>query len=339
MKQLRSLTPAGRARIDPCHRRSTFSTHLPRGLTQEACKCCGAQSVLFGLVDSARSCEPGVFSPSGEPVRYARCIQCGFVFTSWIDHWTEAEIAARIYDAEYVRADPDFLFKRPRFFATMLQAILEPATSTAALDYGGGGGLLARTMRDAGWIRYDSYDPYLDTDAAALQGPYALVTAFEVFEHARDPVGTLTDAFSHLTPDGALLFSTLLLPPDAGPDWWYIAPRNGHVSIHTERSLRALARGYGARFVSLNPGLHLLYRRPGGIARLILRAHGSALLYHASLRGPAALVRHATALALAGLPLPAFNPRHAVRALLRGLPSTGRLRRFYSSNWGASADR
>lgn len=32
--------------------------------------------------------------------------------------------------------------------------------------------------------------------------------------------------------------------------WWFIAPRNGHVSIHTPQNLRGLASAHGLRLVS-----------------------------------------------------------------------------------------
>jgi SAM-dependent methyltransferase len=272
------------------------------------------------MIDSARTCVPGVFAASGEKIDYACCTRCGFVFTRRFDAWSEAEMAARIYNADYVRADPDFLYDRPRFFATALQSMLGPVLPRlAALDFGGGAGLLARMMREAGCAQYDSYDPFLG-DPTPPAGPYTLVTAFEVFEHSRDPIGTLRAAISHLTPDGALVFSTLVRPSRAGPDWWYIAPRNGHVSIHTEHSLRILARRCGAHLLSLSAGLHLLYRRLGAVTRQILRTSGRQLLYHASLRGPAALARHSAGLVRAGLFFTACDPRHVVRAMFARAP-------------------
>lgn len=146
---------------------------------------------------------------------------------------------------------------RPTGFADALARLFGPARrGIEALDYGGGEGLLATLARDRGFAVYDSFDPFFG-GRAAPDRRYDLVTAFEVMEHSRDPLATLREALSYVRPDGVLLFSTVLQPPDVDADWWYIAPRNGHVSLHSDQSLQNLAQRSGARLISLSETAHM----------------------------------------------------------------------------------
>jgi hypothetical protein len=52
--------------------------------------------------------------------------------------------------------------------------------------------------------------------------------------------------------------STLVLDRDALVGHHYIAPRNGHISIHSGRSIRALAEKSGLEVYSINQEMHML---------------------------------------------------------------------------------
>jgi hypothetical protein len=60
------------------------------------------------------------------------------------------------------------------------------------------------------------------------------------------------------------LFSTLTIDklPPRSLEFWYIAPRNGHVTIHTRRSLAALAARFGKRLHHFSDGMHLCLTEP-----------------------------------------------------------------------------
>ena len=58
--------------------------------------------------------------------------------------------------------------------------------------------------------------------------------------------------------------STLTQPADFdryGMSWWYIAPRNGHVSMFTKQALSLAWARHGFTTVALNEGIHLAFRR------------------------------------------------------------------------------
>lgn len=248
-----------------------------------ACKICGSSAPPFGAVDFHKNCEDSPlarFVPSGIAVWYRRCATCGFLFTTFCDGWTAAEFAERIYNADYALVDPDYLAKRPLQCVQAIRQILEPAKATIRLcDYGGGDGLLAQGLRDAGFA-CDSWDPFGTagtTQLAAQQ--YDFVSCIEVIEHTADPVGTVTQIAALLRADGIVLFSTLLQPanlPQGGLAWWYAAPRNGHISIHTEKSQVLLWQKVGMRVATLNETTYIAFRDTlPDFAKLFYRVKGA----------------------------------------------------------------
>jgi hypothetical protein len=60
-----------------------------------------------------------------------------------------------------------------------------------------------------------------------------------------------------------VFYSTLTQPDDFhnhGVSWWYVGPRNGHISIFTKQALARAWGRHGFQTVALNPGTHLAFR-------------------------------------------------------------------------------
>lgn len=243
------------------------------------CPVCTGAAPAFDVVDFSRCClvpKDGPPPLTGHAIYYHRCEGCGFCCAPEIAGWSPDAFARRIYNADYVRFDPDYIDVRPRANARHLVARFGAQPVFRHLDYGGGAGLLSRLLDEAGW-RSTSFDPFVqvDTDAASL-GQFDLITAYEVFEHVPDPRDLVARLAALLAPSGLILFSTLVSDGQVVPgkrlDWWYAAPRNGHISLHTSRSLAILAGGAGLNFASASPGLHVYWRgRPPAWAAQILR--------------------------------------------------------------------
>lgn len=184
------------------------------------CKCCGGVVARVFQIDANGSCEDAeapVFPPSRTLVTYLRCGGCGFLFTPDFDAWTDADFAARIYNDQHALVDPEFAEARPRYFMRLLT--LPPRESRKSLrvfDFGGGAGHLAALLRDAGYAAADCFDPHFGTDAPVGRD-YDMVTAFEVFEHSIDPMGSAEQALSYAGPTGFLLFSNQLQPARVWP--------------------------------------------------------------------------------------------------------------------------
>jgi 2-polyprenyl-6-hydroxyphenyl methylase/3-demethylubiquinone-9 3-methyltransferase len=222
---------------------------------------------MVGSVDFNKSCEDrrGMRLPIyGHAIYYRRCPACGFLFTDAFDDWTPEDFATHVYNADYVQVDPDYGQLRPVGNAAFVARLFEARKSRLnALDYGGGNGAFAKCLRAHGFKRCDAYDPFTPGYDTLPQETYNLVTCFETFEHTPDPVGCVRAIIDRLAEDGVVLFSTLVQPEpfDAqGLRWWYVGPRNGHISLHSAKSLALLWEQQGCSFSSVNENMHMACR-------------------------------------------------------------------------------
>ena len=232
------------------------------------CPVCAAEARILGEVDFNKSCEDrnGVLLPKANTtVRYFLCNRCGFCFAPEFKGWSDRKFIERIYNDEYVLVDPEYVALRPQRAASYLENRFGPVRDRIAhLDYGGGNGLLSRLLCAAGW-RSASHDDFVEGPGRFAQlSTYDLVTAFEVFEHVADPQ-RLMSALSRVThPRSLILFSTLLsdgtIAPGRGLDWWYLAPRNGHISLYSSNSLSVLLSAHGYRLLHFDEGFHVAFR-------------------------------------------------------------------------------
>lgn len=243
------------------------------------CSVCGGLCQLHDVVDFNKSCEEvrGKFlGLSGIPVYYVLCSKCGFCFTPELVTWKLEEFEARIYNDEYIFVDPDYIEIRPRANAANLVSMFgDRAHSIKHLDYGGGSGLLANLLRESNWQSV-SYDPFVDRNLKVAQlGKFDLLTAFEVFEHVPDVLELMSNLRSLLSPNGLVLFTTLLsdgnIKPNQRINWWYASPRNGHISLYSKKSLGILARNNGFNVGSFSNGFHALFTKVPPWADHIIR--------------------------------------------------------------------
>ena len=209
-----------------------------------ACKICGAPAALFDVVDLQKHCgfsNQYAFGLSGIEVPYSRCADCGFLFTIFFDDWTNRDWRQFIYNDDYVRVDPDYTGARPTRLAESIASVLRGCEHLRILDYGAGSGVFADHMRNMGFARIESYDPF--SKPAPPQGHFDVVTCLEVIEHTTAPLAAIAAMQALLSPGGCLVFSQSVQPADIGEvrgAWWYIAPRNGHISMFTQETLTRL---------------------------------------------------------------------------------------------------
>jgi 2-polyprenyl-3-methyl-5-hydroxy-6-metoxy-1,4-benzoquinol methylase len=105
---------------------------------------------------------------------------------------------------------------------------------------------------------------------------YDCVVCFEVVEHATDPASIFVEMNELLADSGLIFFSTLLQPADIerqGLSWWYAAPRNAHVSLHTKYSLHRIGQHLGFNFGSFTESYHVFFREIPGWARHLFPAN------------------------------------------------------------------
>lgn len=242
------------------------------------CKCCSEVAILYGVVDFNKNCEVQrnrhVLPVSGIPVYYYQCPACKCIFTILFDDFTKNDFLTHIYNADYVLVDPDYVEVRPKSFATGINDAFSQQKHISILDYGGGNGLLERSLEESGFSDVDTYDPFSPIYATKPDKRYDCILSFEVFEHSIDPYHTLQEIDGLLKPNGIVIFSTLTQPQDIddiGLSWWYVGPRNGHVTIHSIQSLQVLARLFTFSLAHFNSGLHLLFREMPDFARHLIR--------------------------------------------------------------------
>lgn len=239
------------------------------------CKVCPGRAPLFGVHDFARCCEEtrGVFLPlTGVPVYYRRCSDCGLLFTDAFDDWSEQEFAAHIYNEGYAQVDADFEEVRPVSNAGLIsRSFAAQKPELDVLDYGGGNGRFAAELLKAGFPAAATYDGFHPAHRVRPGRRFNLVTCFETIEHMPDPVAGAADIASFLTDDGLLILSTLVQPDDIDSqrmNWWYIGPRNGHITLFTRAALTSLWSRFGLKVISTaKPHIHLVCREPPAFAR------------------------------------------------------------------------
>ncbi len=121
----------------------------------------------------------------------------------------------------FIEHDPESLAHRRQFAAWA--AGQQPQR---VADIGGGGGTLARAIAAAcPQARVEIVEPHPHPALArrlagearlayvhALQGPYDVMLATDVFEHVPDPVGMLAEVLAHLKPGGTLLVANCFWP-------------------------------------------------------------------------------------------------------------------------------
>lgn len=239
----------------------------PASTAHLTCKICSGPSALYGVVDMSRSCEilRGLHTPlSGIPIYYRRCANCGFLFTDAFDDWSLDDFKTHIYNDDYHIFDPDYLSARPSGNADWVANLWAPhKAGMRVLDYGGGNDVLCSILRARGFKEAVTYDPMVAEHTGLPEGKFDLVTCFETLEHMPDPLDGIGKIVEFVSDPGAVLYSTLTQPDDiqnSGVAWWYIGPRNGHVSIFTKQALIAAWDKYGFKSASLSAGVHVAFR-------------------------------------------------------------------------------
>jgi 2-polyprenyl-6-hydroxyphenyl methylase/3-demethylubiquinone-9 3-methyltransferase len=232
-----------------------------------ACKICDTAAPLYGVVDFHKSCEErrGLQLPiSGVPIYYRRCPSCGFLFTEAFDAWDEDQFKTHIYNESYHAVDPDYLTARPSANADFVATTWAThKTDMRVLDFGGGNDVFCSALRASGFPVAVTYDPMVPEHAAKPSGKFNLVTCFETLEHLPDPLAGIARIIECAADPGAIFYSTLTQPADFdnhGLAWWYIGPRNGHISIFTKQALAAAWGRHGYKSAALNDGIHLAFR-------------------------------------------------------------------------------
>jgi hypothetical protein len=247
---------------------SFFKSRSSSAARRVPCEVCGASASFLDAVDFNKSCEESknIYLPTaGRVIDYYLCDACGFCFAPEFRDWTVEEFTEKIYNGDYVKVDPDYVTIRPTFNARALHERFGMHKGRLRhLDYGGGSGLLSQTLRENGWNSL-SYDPIVEPDKDITElGVFDLITAYEVFEHVPH-IDALCEHMARLcADDGIIRFTTLCsdgsIQRGQSLAWWYAAPRNGHISLHSRKSLQQMMSKYGFSLHSFSLLDHIAFR-------------------------------------------------------------------------------
>jgi hypothetical protein len=231
-----------------------------------SCKVCGGQAFFFDVVDFNKSCStPEIypFGMAGVPVPYFRCSVCSFLFTEFFDNWTPQDFARFVYNEDYIKVDGEYAGIRPERLAAGVANRLAGLSELRILDYGSGSGVFADQLRSRGFKYVSSFDPF--SNPVRPIGQFDVITCFEVLEHTTSPCSVLADIASLLEFNGCVIFNTSIQPTTIGEiraNWWYVAPRNGHVSIFSRNALAHLGQSEGL-ILHMGPGASAFARVNG----------------------------------------------------------------------------
>jgi hypothetical protein len=230
------------------------------------CKICGKKVSFFDAVDLGMAVTHGYkypLGPSGELVKYWLCDGCGFIFSDSFDSWTKEDFLKNIYNSDYVKVDPDYVEKRPREMGQWVADLLKNSKGPLSiLDYGAGSGVLINELGKVGLADTFAWDPFSNPERPSRT--FDVIICFEVLEHVVDPKIAFDDFGCFLSDGGVVLISTHLNPENIasiGSDWWYLGPRNGHISLYSQEAMNLMAQRSGFVLSTNRKEFHMLRKK------------------------------------------------------------------------------
>lgn len=216
-----------------------------------ACKICGAPTrIAFSLPHSKLTGQP--IPEVADDCPYYECTRCEFLFCTQHD---TADHAA-LYDEDYwANQDPDWHGRIGQTLRLVLLSnylLQKNPSEIKVLDFGCGMGCFVDSARRDLQMQAFGTDlirPKFGLDwyvAQPATAAYDIVVACEVIEHLERPMNAFADIARTLKRPGVFAFQTAYYDPKAcDRSWWYLGPANGHISLHSARSLQSAAEQLG----------------------------------------------------------------------------------------------
>ena len=172
---------------------------------------------------------------------YFRCKNCGMIRIKdpyWLtEAYSNPELELRLDTGR---------FNRAKYNANFTNQFIQEnfINKKMFLDFGcGQEGIFVKQMREKGH-EFFGYDKYHTKVAfhKELSGKYAMITAFEVFEHLTDPIETIKTVMQHTD---IFMIGTMMpnknTPPS--PTWNYYSPKAGqHIIFYTQETFENIAK-------------------------------------------------------------------------------------------------
>jgi SAM-dependent methyltransferase len=233
------------------------------------CKICNSEATL--IFERGWNASPHTFP-------YYRCTnrKCNFLFTDYIDNWSEDQLSS-LYEG-HICGSGETRGELTLDKVNLAQLVLPHPNKI--LDFGCGDGSGVLLLREHGFEAYghDIVPPnvgkeYITTGVRELvTDAYDIVTAIEVLEHLTDPIDTCLWIASRVKIGGIFAFSTYTYNPKKHDINWFYLDTIGHISLHTRASLQLLAEAAGFQVIADIFSTHIWIRSDsvpfGAVARI-----------------------------------------------------------------------
>lgn len=197
------------------------------------------------------------FTTQSDHVLYGQCQYCRYVSRDPSDRMSALDEKKRYLLHHNRPDDPGYVSWLSNFLKFAMDPV--PPRNGRILDFGSGPEpVMAEMLRKRGWS-VDIEDVFFAP--ARRPGPYALITAVEVFEHLADPKSVLKDLAGRLEPNGRLCISTEFLPARRGDfDSWHYRSDATHIGFFTKEGLTAAAEIVGLTEEACDNRRYVSYR-------------------------------------------------------------------------------
>lgn len=188
-------------------------------------------------------------------IQYKICDDCGTVFSTTMMRWTPEDFAKRCYNDKYHYYDGDMNNPHGDRIILMRDYIANNYSKNIKhLDYGAGKCFLKDRLSEVGYKHSYCYDPFKEcNDENILKSKYDLITCVEVIEHAYNINEILHNIHNMLNNNGEVLLTTCFYNKESLQDWWYCAPRVGHILFFNKDNIRKIASKHGFSIEAVTP--------------------------------------------------------------------------------------
>lgn len=216
------------------------------------CHICGSSTISIGFVPFGKNFL-NVPIVDETPIEYTKCTKCFNITSPEMCSWSAEALSATVYNDDYVKYDPEYANgERAKDYGRFIKGLL-PTFKDTHLDYGSGAGLLSKEL---GW-RSVNYDPF--SSITLPEGIFKFITLIEVVEHSPNVVELFNNVIKYLDKKrGAIMLSTCLATEGTDINWSYIAPRNGHINIQTQESMKLVASKHHMFFNNIAENIYLI---------------------------------------------------------------------------------
>lgn len=187
---------------------------------------------------------------TNEKIKYNICNNCDTIFSSEMMNWTSKQFVEKCYNDTYCLHDTDYnsfnSFRLQRMHSFLINYLYKQNFNKDIkyLDYGSGNGFLTEKLKRDGYVNGFNYDPYSNNNLSVLNNKYDLIICQQVIEHANN----VNEIFIHfnklLNDDGKIVITTVFHNYENFNNWWYCAPRVGHILFFTKSGFEKMCSKY-----------------------------------------------------------------------------------------------